>query len=118
MPRTTKARPEPVPQLARPTPVLNGPTDEVLTLHEAATYLKLPEEEVLRLVREQDLPARQVGTDWRFLKRAIQEWLSMPPSQAKQEGIWAFAGAWKGDPHAEELLKKIWHDRGQLAPQD
>jgi hypothetical protein len=76
----------------------------------------VPEEEVLRLVRQQDLPGRQVGTDWRFFKRAIQEWLSLPPSQAKKEGIWAFAGAWKDDPYAGELLKRIWRDRGQPVP--
>ena len=96
----------------------NGLSEEVLTLAEAALYLRLPEDEVLRLVREQDLPARQVGADWRFYKKAIQEWLSKPPSQAHKEGIWAFAGAWKDDPHAEELLKRLWRERGQTVPEE
>ena len=46
MPRT-KAKPVPPP----PALAANGPTTEVLTLAEAATYLRLPEEEVVRLVR-------------------------------------------------------------------
>jgi excisionase family DNA binding protein len=85
----------------------------VLTLDEAAAFLRLPAVEVLRLIREQDLPARRIGTDWRFFKKAIEEWLSQPPSKANKEGIWAFAGAWKDDPHAEEMLKEIYRRRGR-----
>src|SRR5256885_2078713 len=59
-------------------PMANGATGEVLTLSEAADYLRLPEPDVLRLVEEQDLPARQLGKEWRFLKAAIQAWLSTP----------------------------------------
>ena len=41
---------------------------EVLTLAEAAKYLRTSAAEVLRLVREQGLPGRKVGTDCRLLK--------------------------------------------------
>jgi excisionase family DNA binding protein len=111
MPRTKK------PELASPSvsasAEANGPVGEVLTLSEAAMYLRLPEEEVLRMVREQDLPSRQVGSEWRFLKPAIQAWLSQPLSQRKRDGIWAFAGAWKEDPHADEMLREIYRRRGR-----
>lgn len=118
MPRS-KPKPTPGARVARSTPqVVNGLPDEVLTLDEAAVYLRLAEADVLRLVREQDLPARQVGTDWRFYKRAVQEWLSRPPLQANKEGIWAYAGAWKDDPYAEEMLERIWSERGQPVPKD
>ena len=40
--------------------------DEVLDLREAAAFLKIPEQAVLQMVREQGLPARQVGEDWRL----------------------------------------------------
>lgn len=119
MSRTTKPKPGPTPHSESQTTAMNGPLDEVLTLAEAAAYLRLPEQDILRLVREQDLPGRQVGTDWRFFKRAIQVWLSKPLSEAHQdqEGIWAFAGAWKDDPHAEEMIKEIWRKRGQPVPE-
>jgi excisionase family DNA binding protein len=91
----------------------DGPGGEVLTLSEAATYLRLPEEEVLRMVREQDLPSRQVGREWRFLKPAIQAWLSQPLAQRTKEGIWAFAGAWKEDPHADQMLREIYRRRSR-----
>ena len=49
--------------------------DEVLDLKEAAAYLKVAEDDVLLMVREQGLAARQIGQEWRFLKAAIREWL-------------------------------------------
>jgi excisionase family DNA binding protein len=85
----------------------------VLTLGEAATYLRLPEADVLRLVEEQALPARQLGKEWRFLKSAIQAWLSTPRTKNNQQGIWAAAGALKDDPYLEEMLKEIDRMRGR-----
>jgi excisionase family DNA binding protein len=66
MPRTKK---KPVPQSATSQPpTTNGPASEVFTLAEAAAYLRIAEAEVLRMIHEQALPARQVGTEWRFFK--------------------------------------------------
>ena len=42
--------------------------DEVLNLKEAAAFLKVSEEAVLQMIREQQLPARQIGMEWRLLK--------------------------------------------------
>ena len=84
---------------------------DVLTLTEAAAYLRLPREEVLQLVREQGLPARQMGTHWRFLKTAIQQWLNQP--LAHKEGIWAAAGSWQNDPYLEDMLKETYRRRGR-----
>jgi excisionase family DNA binding protein len=86
---------------------------EVFTLAEAAAYLRLSEVEVLRLVREQRLPARQVGQEWRFLRSAMQTWLSMPWAAQKSEGIWGAAGALKDDPYLNEMLSEIDWMRGR-----
>src|SRR5205807_974345 len=93
----------------------NGPTADVLTLSEAAVYLRLPETDVLRLVQEQDLPARRLGNEWRFWKGAIQAWLSAPLSKGQGQGIWAAAGALKDDPYLTEMLREIEHMRGRPA---
>jgi excisionase family DNA binding protein len=117
MPRTQKKRkstPQPVP----PTPAGNGPAGKVLTLHEAAAYLRLPEADVLRLVDEQALPARRLGNEWRFLKAAVQQWLSTPPPQGSKEAQLAVAGAWKDDPYVEEELKEIYRQRGRPMTED
>jgi excisionase family DNA binding protein len=83
---------------------------EVLTLTEAAAYLRVGEADVLRLVREQALPARQIGSDWRFLKLALQDWLRTGPAN---KGLLQLAGAIKGDAYTEEMLTEIYQARGR-----
>jgi excisionase family DNA binding protein len=112
MPRTKKT-PVAVSQLAQSA---NGSTNEVLSLSETAAYLRLPIPEVLRLVEEQDLPARRAGQEWRFLKCAVQAWLSTPRS--KGQGIWGAAGALKDDPYLEEMLAAIDRMRGRPMTQE
>ena len=96
-----------------PAPGQNGAASEVLSLQEAAAYLRLDEPDVLRSVREQGLPGRQIGTEWRFLKTAIQQWLSQPLPHPKRDGIWAAAGSWKNDPYFDDLLEEVYRRRGR-----
>jgi excisionase family DNA binding protein len=113
MQRTKKSKPKPAPQ-AKPQPAaVNGPFGEVLTLAEAAAFLRLPEPEILRQVQEQGLPGRQMGNEWRFSKAAVQRWLSVPAPQKSAQGIWAAAGSWKDDPYLEEMLQDIYRRRGR-----
>jgi excisionase family DNA binding protein len=113
MPRMKKPESEQVP-LAQSPSAVNGPPSEVLTLAEAAAYLRLTEAEVLRLVDEQALPARQLGKERRFLKAAIQQWLSAgtPPLVGKDAQL-AVAGAWKDDPLVEGELRETYRRRGR-----
>ena len=59
MPRA-KPKPQPPPP-APPAPAADGPAGEVLTLPEAAAYLRFSEADVLHLVEEQNLPARRMA---------------------------------------------------------
>lgn len=56
-----------------PLPATNGPVSEVLTLAEAAAYLRVSEADVVNLVHAHNLPGRFTGSDWRFLKSAIPQ---------------------------------------------
>jgi excisionase family DNA binding protein len=96
----------------------NGSTADVLTLNEAANYLRLSEADVVHLVNDQGLPARRVGNDWRFLKRAIEAWLSTPASKREPQGIWAAAGALKDDPYLDGMLREIEKLRGRPTAED
>jgi excisionase family DNA binding protein len=118
MPRTKK-KPEPQPAIQQPAAV-NVPPSDVLTLAEAAAYLRLSEQDVVRLIHEQALPARQAGTDWRFLKSAIQQWLSCgkTPLQANKEAWASFIGAWKDDPYLEDMVEEIYRRRGRPITED
>jgi excisionase family DNA binding protein len=111
---STQRRQPKVPRKAHSFTPAENSANEVLTLSEAAAYLRLQTAEVLRLVEEQGLPARRIQEEWRFLKSAIQEWLSRPaafgPSKAAQLAV---AGAWKDDPLVEKELTEILRRRGR-----
>jgi excisionase family DNA binding protein len=113
MPRTKKKS---EPDLPQETGLLaeNGALNEVFTLSEAAAYLRLAESEVLRLVQEQYLPARKVGSEWRFLKTAIQDWLRSGTAPKSNKEAWMeLAGVWKDDPKLAEMLDEIGKQRGR-----
>jgi excisionase family DNA binding protein len=85
-------------------------TNEVLTLTEAAAYLRVSEAEVLELARRGDVPGRKIGSDWRFHKEALSDWLRAP---SPHERLMRHAGAAKGDPHHDEMLEMIYRERGR-----
>lgn len=115
MPRTTtkppkKAKAAAKPKVETPPP---APAGEVLTLAEAAAYLRLPEAEVMRLTHTQGLPGRAVGDEWRFLKTALQDWLRTPPVRGSKEAMMSVIGSEKDDPFREEYLKELSRIRGR-----
>lgn len=93
----------------------NGPVGEVLTLAEAAAYLRLSEAETVRLVHSQGLPGRHSGSEWRFLKAAIQQWLStgLPTQQSRKEAQLALAGKYKDDPDLMRICEEAYRQRGR-----
>src|SRR5439155_18736150 len=78
---------------------------EVLTLAEAASYLRVPETDVVRMVQERNLPGQKIGEQWRFLKAGLQKWLATPPGSSKQ-ALLAMAGKFKDDPFLEEIVQE------------
>ena len=87
---------------------------DVLTLAEAAKYLRVSETAVLQAIDEQNLPARRVGQDWRILKSAIQQWLLAPQtSRTGKAALQSLASVWKGDPSVEPMLAEVYRQRGR-----
>lgn len=84
---------------------------EVLTLGEAAQYLRVSESDICDLVRQQGLPGRKIGEQWRFLRAALQDWLRSPLLQ--KERLKELAGAWKDDPYLDDMLEQIYKERGR-----
>ena len=113
MPRIKKKPTEAsgTPQLA----TANGPADEVLTLAEAAAYLRVSEADLVELVHSQNLPGRFIGNEWRFLKSAIQQWLAKesPSPQARKQAQLALAGKYKGDPELMRICEEAYRQRGR-----
>ena len=48
----------------------------VLTLHEAATFVRVSEKTLRELTRDGTAPGQKVGREWRFLRSALEAWLS------------------------------------------
>ncbi len=115
MPRTKKHQPGSRAQPQPPSVLANGPLGEVLTLAEAAAYLRLPEAEVAGLVHTQGLPGRSVAGEWRFLKAAIQHWLASvsPTWEMRKAAILELAGKYKDDPDLDAIVEEAYRRRGR-----
>ena len=115
MPRTKSKNKE---VSATPTAAANGVIqDDVLTLAEAAAYLRLPEKDVVAAATTQGLPGRMVAGEWRFFKTAIQQWLSVsqPTAEMRKAAQLALIEKYKDDAGWEELREEIARQRQQLA---
>ena len=84
-------------------------TPDVMSLAEAAKFLKLPAKTVQRLATEQDLPGRKIGKEWRFLRAAIERWLE--GSRKTSGSIMEQFGMFKDDPTFEEYQKIVQENR-------
>jgi len=116
--RTKTRKPAVKPEAAESTNASVAASAEVLNLADAAAYLRVTESQLLQLVHDQALPGRQFGTEWRFLKSAIQDWLRTPPKRGSREAILALAGAWKDDPYVEAELEEIYRKRREDLVED
>jgi excisionase family DNA binding protein len=93
---------------------------EVLTLGEAAVFLRLSEPAVQRLALDGRLPGRAVEGQWRFLRSALRIWLAgtdfeKPPARAAHlsnaERLLAVAGCLADDDSLEAMVEEIYRDR-------
>jgi excisionase family DNA binding protein len=48
----------------------------VITVRELAGYLKVHQSTIYRLLRGHKLPSFRVGSDWRFSREAVDQWMS------------------------------------------
>lgn len=53
-----------------------GQVGQVMTSLEAAEYLKMHVKTVCRLAKEGKIPAKKVGSEWRFLRSVLDNWLA------------------------------------------
>jgi excisionase family DNA binding protein len=51
---------------------------DVLTLEEAASFLRVSPEALRAAVADGTVPARQIGGEWRFARQALLAWLGQP----------------------------------------
>lgn len=140
MPAKVKPKPVPIPvPVAAPAP---APVHEVLTPSEAAAFLRVTVDQLVEEAKAGRVPARKIGAEWRFLKVALEEWMSSqpllpdlnevkgmisrlreeliekikptpPPTPNWKDRILSVAGIWKDDDTIDEMLAEIYRQRGR-----
>jgi len=50
--------------------------DNILNLEQATEFLGVSEKTLIKLLREEHIPARKIGREWRFSKEALTGWLA------------------------------------------
>jgi excisionase family DNA binding protein len=88
---------------------------DVLTLEEAATYLKLPKSVLEKQLTLGTIPGRNIGGHWRILMSALQDWLAKKNSS--KATLLAMAGAFRDDETFPALLESIKENRKRLDAQ-
>jgi excisionase family DNA binding protein len=83
---------------------------DVLTLEEAAQFLRISTEATTELAERGLIPGRRVRDEWRFLKGALADWLRAP---TPNETLLAQAGVFKEDESLPAMLAQIYNDRGR-----
>ncbi len=54
---------------------LNKTFQDIMTLAEVSTYLKIAEKTTSRMVHRGEIPCAKIGSQWRFSKSIIDDWL-------------------------------------------
>ena len=85
---------------------------EVLTLAEAAAFVRLSEATLQQEAVAKRLPGRYLEGQWRFTRQGLLDWVNTPNAQDdSQEHLLALAGIWENDPTAEAMIEEIGRKR-------
>lgn len=81
-------------------------SDSILTLDEAAAYLKLAPRTIHRMIQRKEIPCARVGGQWRFAKAVIDDWLLSKMQVVPSNELEPFIHASNGIVHLSEMLSR------------
>ncbi|OPX90274.1 MAG: Helix-turn-helix domain protein [Pelotomaculum sp. PtaB.Bin104] len=58
--------------------------DEILTLQEAADFLRVGRNAMSKMVNNGEIPGKKVGREWRFSRQALLKWLENGQAKNKK----------------------------------
>jgi Helix-turn-helix domain len=90
-------------------------TEHVLTLTEAATFLRVSEAALAEKASVGEVPAQRIGGEWRFLQRALVDWLYtmqptngvLRPERGSKEVVLKHFGIFMDDDDLETRLAEV-----------
>ncbi|MBN2735816.1 MAG: PTS sugar transporter subunit IIA [Spirochaetales bacterium] len=67
----------------------NGQTgnEQIYTLTEIAQFFKVAEKTIIRMIQRGEIPAIKIGSQWRFIKEEIDQWLHQQGSSNKKDPL-------------------------------
>jgi excisionase family DNA binding protein len=101
----TRAKPKPATN-AKPKAAVST---DILTLEEAAEYLRVPSHSLQAEAATGRVPGRLIAGEWRFSKSALLAWLAQTERfrPGSKEAVLSVAGIWKDDPTVDAMMKDI-----------
>lgn len=103
--------------IKKPKPALNGKppvsTAEVMTLAEAAAFLRVPEDGLKADAASGRVPGRLVADGGGFTKAILLAWFNEPETVRGdwKERIRSVIGSWKDDPTVDGMMEEISRQR-------
>ena len=83
---------------------------DVLTLEEAANFLRISVQTAEELAAHGRIPGRRIRDEWRFLRNALEDWLRRPDYK---QALLNQAGTLRDDESLTELRNAIYAARGR-----
>lgn len=81
--------------------------EDVFNLEQAIKFFGVSERTMIKLLREERVPARKIGREWRFSKRALLEWLGAGVSTDYQSQAEQFRVAVDTKSAVSDALSRI-----------
>lgn len=103
--------------IKKPKPALNGKPlaspAEVMTLAEAAAFLRVPEDGLKADAASGRVPGRSIAGEWRFTKATLLAWFNEPETVLGnwKERIRSVIGSWKDDSTVDGMMEEISRQR-------
>ncbi|MEE8440661.1 MAG: PTS sugar transporter subunit IIA [Spirochaetia bacterium] len=82
--------------------------DEVPTLSEIASYLKVSDKTILRMAQAGEIPSAKVSGQWRFLRSFINDWLETKMHIASTESLGRVVGTAETVIPLSRLISPEW----------
>jgi excisionase family DNA binding protein len=61
--------------MARTSPPQSVASNEIMTVETLARYLCCHQSTIYRMLKRKEIPAFKIGSDWRFSRTAIEQWM-------------------------------------------